>query len=409
MSELIGRTERTGHNHTTAAYGHPIHWGILTPEFPPGLGGVSDYSGQLARALAASGDSVAVWTPQGLRSPSADSGVVVRSLPGRFGFRGRTALSGELSTLPREARILVQYVPHGLGYKGLNLPLIRLLSRHTLHPLDVMYHEVAFPRLPKASLRHRLLSSVQFRMARTLAARADRVFVPTSAWTPLIEGSMRPEVTATWLPVPSNLPTEISEADCGATRARIASESDTVIGHFSTYGDGVMNLIRGSLPKMLTPASRRICVLMGRGANTARAKVLEDAPELAPLVVAFDDVPRLELARVISACDAMLQPYPDGVSGRRTTVMAALALGIPTITTSGPLTEDTWKTSGAVALAPSSSPSQLAAVTEQTLLDPGMLRRLGDAGRTLYRDQFAVEHTIERLRNIDAADTPRHS
>ena len=48
------------------------------------------------------------------------------------------------------------------------------------------------------------------------------------------------------------------------------------------------------------------------------------------------------LADHIGACDLLIQPYPDGISSRRTSAMAGLALGIPVITTTGSLTESLW-------------------------------------------------------------------
>ena len=37
-------------------------WHVLTGEYPPDCGGVGDYSADLARALAETGDLVHVWT-----------------------------------------------------------------------------------------------------------------------------------------------------------------------------------------------------------------------------------------------------------------------------------------------------------------------------------------------------------
>ena len=55
----------------------------------------------------------------------------------------------------------------------------------------------------------------------------------------------------------------------------------------------------------------------------------------------------------------MLQPYPDGVSSRRTTVTSLLAHGCAVVTTRGPLTEGLWQESGAVdVVAP--TPAELA-------------------------------------------------
>ena len=40
-----------------------MQWHILTGEYPPQPGGVSDYSRMVAHGLAAAGDEVVVWAP----------------------------------------------------------------------------------------------------------------------------------------------------------------------------------------------------------------------------------------------------------------------------------------------------------------------------------------------------------
>ena len=45
-------------------------WHLVTSEYPPDIGGVSDYTAQLARALAGAGDEVHVWCPGEARPPA---------------------------------------------------------------------------------------------------------------------------------------------------------------------------------------------------------------------------------------------------------------------------------------------------------------------------------------------------
>src|SRR5438445_3804219 len=59
-------------------------WHIITCEYPPQLGGVSDYTYLLSSALAAAGDSVHVWCPTGSGDPTPAPGVVVHRELGRF-------------------------------------------------------------------------------------------------------------------------------------------------------------------------------------------------------------------------------------------------------------------------------------------------------------------------------------
>ena len=59
-------------------------WHVITGEFPPQGGGVSDYTRQLARGLAEAGDQVEIWAPPCVgpdEAPSDETGVRVHRLP----------------------------------------------------------------------------------------------------------------------------------------------------------------------------------------------------------------------------------------------------------------------------------------------------------------------------------------
>ena len=67
----------------------------------------------------------------------------------------------------------------------------------------------------------------------------------------------------------------------------------------------------------------------------------------------------------------MLQPYADGVSTRRTSLIAALAHRSAVVTTDGVLTEPLWRQSGAVALVDS---GDLAAIVRRLYVPDGRSR-----------------------------------
>jgi glycosyltransferase involved in cell wall biosynthesis len=94
----------------------------------------------------------------------------------------------------------------------------------------------------------------------------------------------------------------------------------------------------------------------------------------------------------------MLQPYPDGVSSRRPSFMAGIALGVATVTTLGRLSETEWSSSGAAALVPASDVRAIASKVRELLRDDGARSRLGAAGAALYRERFDLSHAIATLR-----------
>ena len=77
--------------------------------------------------------------------------------------------------------------------------------------------------------------------------------------------------------------------------------------------------------------------------------------------------------------------------------MAALAHGIPVVTTEGRLSEPVWRESRAVRLVP---PGETDAMAREILAlgnDATERARLMSAGRALYNERFDLSHTIRAL------------
>jgi len=119
-------------------------------------------------------------------------------------------------------------------------------------------------------------------------------------------------------------------------------------------------------------------------------------PSLAARVAAPGRLPREALSIHLQACDVAVQPYPDGVSARRTTAMAALANGVPMVSSGGAFTEPQWQAAG-IALAPAPDPAALAAAALDLLDDAPRRRRLAGAGAALYEREFSMRRTLAVL------------
>ena len=119
---------------------------------------------------------------------------------------------------------------------------------------------------------------------------------------------------------------------------------------------------------------------------------------MSPDAIAF--ACQAEWSSHIHACDVMLQPYPDGVSTRRTSAMAALAHERALVTTSGALTEAFWALDHAAVLVPATEPAGLASGVAVLLADPIRRTQLGSRALALYRSRFDVTHTVRALRRL---------
>jgi len=369
-----------------------VAWHLLTGEYPPQPGGVADYTRLVARALADTGARVHVWAP-GEAAVSQEESVTVHRAPGLFSPTGLVRLTRELDACPGPRRLLLQYVPHAFGLKAMNVPFCAWFAARRQDERWVFFHEVVYPWRPRAPLRHHVLAATTRVMLRLVAGAADRAFVSIPTWAEHLPSRLRPH--AEWRPVPSNLPTQVPPA----TRARMRAElgEGPLLGHFGTFGEATSGMLEHALVPLLRAGSTRRALLLGRGSQAWREGLARRYPELAGQLLSRDSLAPEALAAHLGACDLLLQPYGDGVSARRGTTMASLALGLPLVTNTGHLTEPLWRTLGAVALVEGTDPTALVPEAERLLAHPEARAALGARAAEVYRQRFSLERTVEAL------------
>ena len=394
------------------------HWHLLTGEYPPSSGGVGDYTALLARALAEAGDSVDVWVGRPLDlargrpldfargrpvQPSTSGAVRVHALPDRFGSLSRAALNEAWNAAP--GIVLLQYVPNALGHRGMNISFCRwlLAQGQTGRDIRVMFHEPYFYFTTKRPWRN-VAAVAQRVMAALLARAATQLYYSSASWHAYLD-PYGAGADAIVLPIPSTIPAGARPADAGEFRRRVAPGA-RVVGHFGTFGDHVGDQLRTVLPALFDRDGNVRVILIGRGGDHFRRRLEREIPSAGDRVHATGEIDATAAAVAIAACDVMFQPYPDGVTTRRTSVMAGLACGVATISTSGSLTEPVWRDTRAVTLVPPGNAD--AAVTEiRRLLDDRQARNAqATRGLEAYRSHFAIDITVGRLRAAAALTVP---
>jgi glycosyltransferase involved in cell wall biosynthesis len=369
-------------------------WHIVTGEYPPQAGGVSDYTRLVGNGLAAAGNTVHVWAPECGSSGNDLPGVEVHRLRGRFGPYAIGAVARAIRANP--APMLVQYVPHAYGFKAMNVPFCLWLNTIRRVDITVMFHEVAFPVSAAQPLRHNLLGAVTRLMARLVCRSATRIMVAAARWQVMLSGL---GVTApiSWVPVPSNIAVLEDNAATARWREQCANASGLLLGHFSNFSHYSVERLSQIMPALLEQQSHLSLLLLGDNSNELRRRLLVADRQLASRVHASGSIPPQELSSALAACDIMVQPYPDGVSTRRGSMTALLAHRRAIVTTDGIATESLWSDSGAVAAAPADNPGRLREVICQMMSSEEMRRRHACAAQILYQDRFALRHTIAAL------------
>jgi glycosyltransferase involved in cell wall biosynthesis len=370
---------------------------LITCEYPPGVGGVAEHTRCVASGLAAAGVGVHVWCPPGGAADTGEPGVTVHVLPDRFGPLSLRALQRGLANGPSPRRVVVQWVPHGYGRRSLNLAFCAwVLRRARMHGdrVEVIVHEayLAFDssrvRQSGAALVHRL-------MLTTLFAAASCVWLATPSFEPYVRpyGLGRP-LGYRWLALPSPL---ARTADHELV-ARVGSQwPSPVIGHFGTFNPLVTAVLAPAIVHVLEARPDATWLLIGRDGERFAADLARQTPYLADRMVATGTVSADSLSAHVLAADVFVQPYPDGVTARRTTATALLGHGRVIVTTDGHLTESFWRTDAGVCLVPAGDAAGLARAAIHLLDDAAARTHLAEAAARMFVRRFSGADAIMAL------------
>ena len=231
-------------------------WHLVTCEYPPQAGGVSDYTQLVAKGLALAGDEVHVWCPQlkgGTETEINDqTDVFVHRELGSFSVADLRRVSGLLDRFDSPRRLLVQWVPHGYGYNSMNFQFCLWLWKRAARArdrIDLMVHEPCLP-FGKGSLKQNGVAAVHRLMTIVLLNAARHVWMSIPAWAARLRPySLGRALPFTWLPVPSSVPIVYDPVGVQVVRQRYAPGEQQIVGHFGTSANSYCSLY----PRCCTP------------------------------------------------------------------------------------------------------------------------------------------------------------
>jgi glycosyltransferase involved in cell wall biosynthesis len=354
----------------------PLRIALLYRDGGEQVDGIRDHTRRMAEALRCTG--------------AADARI-------EFGVR-----PGFTSALcPDDDVLLVQYNPFSYARWGFApwLP-VELLRARRRRRVALMVHE---PYVPMRNLRWSLMGAWQRLQLWLLWLSADVVLVSIEPWTTRL-ARWRPRRPVHHLPVGSNLPDGRGRRD--EARGRLGIAADEVV--LATLGSGSPAWLGGPLLAAAT-------AVVAAGCPASALLLGADAPD----VDGLGDVLRVrrpgwlsdeDLAAALAAADLFLLPLADGVSTRRTTLMAALQHAVPVVATLGPLTDrQLFEAGDALRLVPVARVDLFAQAVRALAEEPAARVRLGRAGRSLYERAFSWDRTaMQLLRALSAtAAEPR--
>lgn len=365
-------------------------------------GGMCAHMSLLADGLADQSQQVHVWLPNATELSVQSPNIVLHRVLGALSIPDLFRAGRKLNLCSPPRRLLVYWVPHAYGYKAMNLPFcLWIWLRSVFHRdrVELMVQE-CFLDFSKRSWRQSAAAFVHRVMTIVLLNAADRVWGALPAYKALLRPyTLGRRVPFAWLPVPSNVAVVENPTLVAAIRKQCAA-GGLLIGHFGTFGGSITKLLEDIVPGMLTNLDASL-VLIGSGSEAFRDRLRQLAPKFAGRIHASGYLEDSTLSSYLNACDVMIQPYPDGVTARRGSILAPLAHARPVVTNPSPRTEPLWEKTGSVALADMTAAAFLQAV-RQLKEDPRSRDRLGAAARETYLRYFepgrmvsAIQHPAE--------------
>lgn len=359
---------------------------LLYPELPPASDAIGEHNRELALELARRGVRVRLIHAS-KSEPEAISDVELVRLPGRMPH----ALRGLRACLAQQKPdwLITAYNPFSYGRWGVN-PLLPWTLGRVRRELDValalFVHEPFVPaRTPKLGL----MTAVQ-RLQLWATGRAHEVIAfSTDEWARRF-ASWWPKSAVTGLPIGSNLP--LATVSRSQARAVLGlDENCTVLAMFSgVSSDRDQAMVLAALEHL--GAGDTFLHVGSQGAGLAA--ILEQAPVRC---LTTGRVDRQQAANALAAADVALCPFADGVSPRRGSFLAILQQGVPTVTTSGPLTGDALVEAaeeGAFLLRTPSHRDVGNAVAD-LLADPELRRTTGARGQAYYLASHAWPAVVD--------------
>ena len=346
---------------------------VVCPAWPPVPGGVADNAARWTEALIAAGDVEAIVHTGPGAAPAP--GYTLEAGRTAWGWGAAPALAAEIAA-GRPDVVVLHYVPHLYQRRGLAVGvgrLARLLAGQGL-PLVVMAHELYYGR--HEALRHQPIGLIQRLVLRPLFTHSRAVVFSTPDRRARM-AAVFPRLAARFhtIPVGAGLTPATAAEGAAWRRARGLGEDELALlfqGGFHPSKE------IASLTAALEAAGPRArLVLIGGGALDH------------PRVLALGHVDGAEAGRALAGCDLALAPFEDGASGRRSSVVNALAAGLPTVSTRGVNTDPALFPPAAIRLVAPGDPQAFAQAVAALAADPAARAGLAAGARQLYAERFA--------------------
>lgn len=377
---------------------------LVSAEYPPMQGGVGDCTHELARALIASGHEVAVVTSVRDKVKANEESTLeptVYRAVSRWNWRSWACVLETMRTWSSDI-LHIQYQTAGYGmHPAINFLPLRLRLGHAVsHFLGgmrrrphvvVTFHDLRVPYLfPKAGAVRRCVTL-------SLARWSDAVIATNVEDYESLRKSLSGHPSLHLIPIGSNIhPRPPAGYDRAAWRRSLGvDEGEALLCYFGFLNEskGGETLFRALAEVVRRGLRTRLLMVGGQTGDSdpTNAVYAERVRSLGAAVGVLDHVlwtgytDAEQVSANLFAADICVLPYRDGASYRRGSFMAALAHGLPIVSTQPRVHIETLVDGDTILLVPADDPLATASAVERLASNPELRAHLAQGALELAR------------------------
>ncbi len=355
--------------------------GLLSGEFPPQLGGIADFTRILATELAGRGHSVRVITTQNAQAAQHFSApYTVHPIARHWGWLDLWRMRQCTADLDI---VNLQYQAAAFG--AMRLP-IHLAPNWVRPPLVVTFHDLRVPYLfPKAG-------GLRAQVLRRLAGTAAGVITTNLADAAELAAASKLQRSTT-IPIGSNLQQLAACAPAQWRAAHGVSGDEILLGYFGflNTSKGGETLLRALAELRQSGMPARVVLIGGSAGasdktdavHTQQLLSLAQSIGVGAQVLRTGFLSEADTVAALQSCNMMVQPYADGASLRRGSLLACLASGCATITTNPASRIAELQHNVNVHLVPPNEPAALAAAVRTLQADTALREKIARGASAL--------------------------
>lgn len=256
-----------------------------------------------------------------------------------------------------------------------------------------MLHELFTPF--GHSIKTFLISLVQRLMLFFLLMGSDKIGVSIKVWERVLKRFFFwRKWDFRWIPIPTNI--EVA-AKTNSNDKLLRFNKKPLLAFFgSLHITKMVEFLIASLEALVKKGYDSGLLIIGQD-EKAISDYLKELPDyLRERIFCTGYCSSEDVSQYLSSSDIFLLPLIDGISSRRTTLMAALNHGVPVISTSGYLTDDIFLKEDFTLLSPSTDKELFVANVLKMAGDEKLRESIGKKGKEAYEKYFSEILMVER-------------